>query len=233
MPAHGLERRVRNWLGSPLALRSRRRRDATSTPLSRCSPGSCPPCLTPSPEPIGLPALPDRPEPSVPEVRTEGFDGVRDIEALGRVASVIGHELTNVLQVLSNSIDRLADPAASGSAIVRMARSSLERGRPARPTAAGLRPRQPAARAASRYASGAGHVAAALRGRAGPGTDPRAAAPCRRRHPRRSGPAAGRHRPPSHQRPRRHAARLDRRRRAVPRGARRRAGVPDRRHRPR
>jgi CheY-like chemotaxis protein len=82
----------------------------------------------PSPEPIGLPALPDRPVPSVPEVRTEGFDGVRDIEALGRVASVIGHELTNVLQVLSNSIDRLVDPAASGSAIVRMARSSLERG---------------------------------------------------------------------------------------------------------
>jgi CheY-like chemotaxis protein len=79
----------------------------------------------PSPEPS---ALPDRPVPSVPEVRTEGFDGVRDIEALGRVASVIGHELTNVLQVLSNSIDRLADPAASGSAIVRMARSSLERG---------------------------------------------------------------------------------------------------------
>ena len=82
----------------------------------------------PSPEPIGFSALPDRPVPSVPEVRTEGFDGVRDIEALGRVASVIGHELTNVLQVLSNSIDRLADPAASGSAIVRMARSSLERG---------------------------------------------------------------------------------------------------------
>ena len=72
--------------------------------------------------------LPDRLVPSAPEVRTEGFDGVRDIEALGRVASVIGHELTNVLQVLSNSIDRLADPAASGSAIVRMARASLERG---------------------------------------------------------------------------------------------------------
>ena len=66
--------------------------------------------------------------PSVPEARTEGFEGVRDIEALGRVASVIGHELTNVLQVLSNSIDRLADPAAAGSAIVRMARASLERG---------------------------------------------------------------------------------------------------------
>jgi len=82
----------------------------------------------PSPEPNGLPVLPDRLVPSAPEVRTEGFDGVRDIEALGRVASVIGHELTNVLQVLSNSIDRLADPAASGSAIVRMARASLERG---------------------------------------------------------------------------------------------------------
>jgi len=82
----------------------------------------------PSPEPNGLPLLPDRPVPSAPEIRTEGFDGVRDIEALGRVASVIGHELTNVLQVLSNSIDRLADPAASGSAIVRMARASLERG---------------------------------------------------------------------------------------------------------
>jgi len=82
----------------------------------------------PSSEPNGLSALPDRLVPPVPDVRTEGFDGVRDIEALGRVASVIGHELTNVLQVLANSIDRLADPAASGSAIVRMARASLERG---------------------------------------------------------------------------------------------------------
>lgn len=82
----------------------------------------------PSPEPQGLPVHPDRPAPSLPEVRTEGFEGLRDIEALGRVASVIGHELTNVLQVLSNSIDRLADPATSGSAIVRMARASLERG---------------------------------------------------------------------------------------------------------
>jgi len=78
--------------------------------------------------PTGLSSHPDRPASSVPEVRDEGFEGVRDIEALGRVASVIGHELTNVLQVLSNSIDRLADPAPSGSAIVRMARSSLERG---------------------------------------------------------------------------------------------------------
>jgi CheY-like chemotaxis protein len=80
------------------------------------------------PEPSGLPPFPDRLGPLDPEVRTEGFEGVRDIEALGRVASVVGHELTNVLQVLSNSIDRLADPAASGSAIVKMARASLERG---------------------------------------------------------------------------------------------------------
>jgi len=82
----------------------------------------------PSPEPNGLPVYPDRPVPLSPEVRSEGFEGVRDIEALGRVASVIGHELTNVLQVLSNSIDRLADPVTTGSAIVRMARGSLERG---------------------------------------------------------------------------------------------------------
>jgi CheY-like chemotaxis protein len=82
----------------------------------------------PSYEPNGLAASPAWQGPSVPELRAEGFDGVRDIEALGRVASVIGHELTNVLQVLANSIDRLADPATSGSAIVRMARLSLERG---------------------------------------------------------------------------------------------------------
>jgi len=82
----------------------------------------------PSLEPNGLPHHPDRPVPSGAEFRTEGFDGIRDIEALGRVASVIGHELTNVLQVLGNSIDRLADPAAAGSAIVRMAHGSLERG---------------------------------------------------------------------------------------------------------
>jgi len=82
----------------------------------------------PSPEPNGLPVHPDRPVPLSPEARSEGFEGVRDIEALGRVASVIGHELTNVLQVLSNSIDRLADPVTTGSAIVRMARGSLERG---------------------------------------------------------------------------------------------------------
>ena len=34
-----------------------------------------------------------------------GAESVRDIEALGRVASVVGHELTNVLQILSSSVD--------------------------------------------------------------------------------------------------------------------------------
>ncbi len=57
-----------------------------------------------------------------------GFRNVGDIEALGRVAAVVGHELTNVLQVLSNSIDRLADPVTVGSNIVRTARTTLERG---------------------------------------------------------------------------------------------------------
>ena len=55
-------------------------------------------------------------------------ESTQDIEALGRVAAVVGHELTNVLQILSSSVDRLVDPAASGSPIVRMARASLDRG---------------------------------------------------------------------------------------------------------
>lgn len=55
-------------------------------------------------------------------------DTAQDIEALGRVAAVVGHELTNVLQILANSVDRLTDPAASGSPVVRMARASLDRG---------------------------------------------------------------------------------------------------------
>ncbi len=53
---------------------------------------------------------------------------IRDIEALGRVASVVGHELTNVLQILASSVDRLIDPTSASSPMARMARSSLERG---------------------------------------------------------------------------------------------------------
>jgi CheY-like chemotaxis protein len=55
-------------------------------------------------------------------------ESAQDMEALGRVAAVVGHELTNVLQILSNSVDRLTDPAASSSPVVRMARASLDRG---------------------------------------------------------------------------------------------------------
>ena len=57
-----------------------------------------------------------------------GQSPVRDIEALGRVASVVGHELTNVLQILSSSVDRLSDPLSADSPVVRMARTGLERG---------------------------------------------------------------------------------------------------------
>jgi CheY-like chemotaxis protein len=55
-------------------------------------------------------------------------ESAEDMEALGRVAAVVGHELTNVLQILANSVDRLTDPAASNSPVVRMARASLDRG---------------------------------------------------------------------------------------------------------
>ena len=148
-----------------------------------------PPMPHPSFEPNGLPALPDRPGPSVPEVRTEGFDGVRDIEALGRVASVIGHELTNVLQVLSNSIDRLADPAATGSAIVRMARASLERGvRLARQLQAFAQVSPPRVQRVEAHQALANWLPL-FEDALGAERDPRAAAARRRRHPRRPGAA--------------------------------------------
>lgn len=57
-----------------------------------------------------------------------GPESMRDIEALGRVASVVGHELTNVLQILSSSVDRLADPVTASTPVLRMARASLDRG---------------------------------------------------------------------------------------------------------
>ncbi|HEY8551315.1 MAG TPA: ATP-binding protein [Vicinamibacterales bacterium] len=84
------------------------------------------PSLEPTPPPTPGARTPD----TSPEVRApgEGFKAIEDIDALARVAAVVGHELTNVLQILSNSIDRLADPVATGSAVVRMARASLDRG---------------------------------------------------------------------------------------------------------
>jgi CheY-like chemotaxis protein/anti-sigma regulatory factor (Ser/Thr protein kinase) len=57
-----------------------------------------------------------------------GFAGERQLEALGRVASVIAHELTNLLQILGSSVDRLALGHDSDDATVKTVRGSLERG---------------------------------------------------------------------------------------------------------
>lgn len=82
----------------------------------------------PSPEPSAPLPSGRRPDSQDALERALRVESAQDIEALGRVAAVVGHELTNVLQILANSVDRLADPAASGSPIVRMARASLDRG---------------------------------------------------------------------------------------------------------
>lgn len=57
-----------------------------------------------------------------------GFAGERQLEALGRVASVIAHELTNLLQILASSLDRLTLAHDPEDATVRTVRASLERG---------------------------------------------------------------------------------------------------------
>ncbi len=82
----------------------------------------------PSPDPSAPLPSGRRPDSQDALERALRVESNQDLEALGRVASVVGHELTNVLQILANSVDRLADPAASGSPIVRMARASLDRG---------------------------------------------------------------------------------------------------------
>ena len=81
-----------------------------------------------SPEPSPPPGSGRRSDANGAVSRALRAEAAQDIEALGRVAAVVGHELTNVLQILANSIDRLTDPAASGSPVVRMARASLDRG---------------------------------------------------------------------------------------------------------
>ncbi len=52
----------------------------------------------------------------------------RQVEALARVASVVAHELTNVLQVLASSLDRLTVGGEPDASAVRAARASVERG---------------------------------------------------------------------------------------------------------
>jgi CheY-like chemotaxis protein len=57
-----------------------------------------------------------------------GFATERQLDALGRVASVVAHELTNLLQILSSSLDRLtASPDPDGIAM-RTVRGSIDRG---------------------------------------------------------------------------------------------------------
>ena len=43
----------------------------------------------------------------MPDATGGGFGTERQLDALGRVASVVAHELTNLLQILSSSLDRL------------------------------------------------------------------------------------------------------------------------------
>jgi CheY-like chemotaxis protein len=85
--------------------------------MAQASPESSPPTAG-SGQPVDAPDS----ERAVPGASAQ------DIDALGRVAAVVGHELTNVLQILASSVDRLAEPAASGSPVMRLAYASLERG---------------------------------------------------------------------------------------------------------
>ena len=43
----------------------------------------------------------------MPDATGGGFGTERQLDALGRVASVVAHELTNLLQILSSSLDCL------------------------------------------------------------------------------------------------------------------------------
>lgn len=63
----------------------------------------------------------------MPDATGGGFGSERQLDALGRVASVVAHELTNLLQILSSSLDRLPasdDPEGS----MKVVRASIDRG---------------------------------------------------------------------------------------------------------
>jgi CheY-like chemotaxis protein len=69
----------------------------------------------------------DVPRADMPDATGGGFGSERQLDALGRVASVVAHELTNLLQILSSSLDRLPasdDPEGS----MRVVRASIDRG---------------------------------------------------------------------------------------------------------
>lgn len=63
----------------------------------------------------------------MPDATGGGFGSERQLDALSRVASVVAHELTNLLQILSSSLDRLPasdDPEGS----MKVVRASIDRG---------------------------------------------------------------------------------------------------------
>jgi CheY-like chemotaxis protein len=63
----------------------------------------------------------------MPDATGGGFGSERQLDALGRVASVVAHELTNLLQILSSSLDRLpASDDSEGS--MKVVRASIDRG---------------------------------------------------------------------------------------------------------
>ena len=63
----------------------------------------------------------------MPDATGGGFGSERQLDALGRVASVVAHELTNLLQILSSSLDRLP-PSDDPEGSMRVVRASIDRG---------------------------------------------------------------------------------------------------------
>jgi CheY-like chemotaxis protein len=63
----------------------------------------------------------------MPDATGGGFGSERQLDALGRVASVVAHELTNLLQILSSSLDRLP-PSDDPEGSMKVVRASIDRG---------------------------------------------------------------------------------------------------------
>jgi CheY-like chemotaxis protein len=69
----------------------------------------------------------DVPRADMPDATGGGFGSERQLDALGRVASVVAHELTNLLQILSSSLDRLP-PSDDPDGSMKVVRGSIDRG---------------------------------------------------------------------------------------------------------
>jgi CheY-like chemotaxis protein/two-component sensor histidine kinase len=57
-----------------------------------------------------------------------GFATERQLDALGRVASVVAHELTNLIQILSSSLDRLTISDDAPGVATKTVRAAIDRG---------------------------------------------------------------------------------------------------------